>query len=75
MFDKHHSIEAGKVFPVCGNTYRMLQQTRFARISALLVISIATTACLKAAAVRSHLIGRLQLQRPQLPLAAAEAAP
>jgi SAM-dependent methyltransferase len=29
-FDKHHSIEAGKVFPVCGNTYRMLQQTRFA---------------------------------------------
>jgi SAM-dependent methyltransferase len=30
MFDKHHHIEAGKVFPVCGNTYRMLQQTRFA---------------------------------------------
>lgn len=29
-FDKHHSIEAGRVFPVCGNTYRMLQQTRFA---------------------------------------------
>jgi len=29
-FDKHHSIEAGKVFPVCGNTFRMLQQTRFA---------------------------------------------
>ena len=30
LFDKHHSIEAGRVFPVCGNTYRMLQQTRFA---------------------------------------------
>jgi SAM-dependent methyltransferase len=30
LFDKHHSIEAGRVFPVCGNTYRMLQQSRFA---------------------------------------------
>ncbi len=30
VFDKHHSIEAGRVFPVCGNTYRMLQQTRLA---------------------------------------------
>ncbi len=29
-FDKHHSIESGRVFPVCGNTYRMLQQSRFA---------------------------------------------
>jgi len=29
LFDKHHAIEAGRVFPVCGNTYRMLQQTRF----------------------------------------------
>lgn len=28
--DKHHLIDAGKVFPVCGNTYRMLQETRFA---------------------------------------------
>jgi SAM-dependent methyltransferase len=28
--DKHHSIEAGKVFPVCGNTYRMLCESRFA---------------------------------------------
>lgn len=28
--DSHHSIETGKVFPVCGNTFRMLQQTRFA---------------------------------------------
>lgn len=27
--DAHHSIEAGKVFPVCGNTYRMLHDTRF----------------------------------------------
>jgi len=30
VLDKHHSIEAGKVFPVCGNTWRMLAQTRFA---------------------------------------------
>lgn len=28
--DKHHHIETGKVFPVCGNTWRMLQDTRFA---------------------------------------------
>lgn len=27
--DKHHVIEKGKVFPVCGNTYRMLNETRF----------------------------------------------
>lgn len=27
--DAHHRIEAGKVFPVCGNTYRMLHDTRF----------------------------------------------
>ena len=28
--DKHHGIEAGRVFPVCGNTFRMLHETRFA---------------------------------------------
>ena len=28
--DSHHAIETGKVFPVCVNTFRMLQQTRFA---------------------------------------------
>jgi SAM-dependent methyltransferase len=28
--DAHHPIETGRVFPVCGNTFRMLQQTRFA---------------------------------------------
>ncbi|HPE62096.1 MAG: methyltransferase domain-containing protein [Thiothrix sp.] len=28
--DKHHAIEAGRVFPVCGNTWRMLHDTRFA---------------------------------------------
>lgn len=27
--DAHHAIERGKVFPVCGNTWRMLQDTRF----------------------------------------------
>jgi len=29
-FDKHHAIEAGKVFPVCGNTFRMLHESRLA---------------------------------------------
>lgn len=28
--DKHHSLETGRVFPVCGNTYRMLRESRFA---------------------------------------------
>ncbi|MDY7026027.1 MAG: methyltransferase domain-containing protein [Pseudomonadota bacterium] len=28
--DSHHSIEQGKVFPVCGNTWYMLKDTRFA---------------------------------------------
>ncbi len=28
--DGHHFIEKGKVFPVCGNTWRMLRETRFA---------------------------------------------
>ncbi|MGQ0710438.1 MAG: methyltransferase domain-containing protein [Rhodoferax sp.] len=30
VLDKHHDIAAGKVFPVCGNTWRMLKETRFA---------------------------------------------
>lgn len=30
VLDKHHEIEAGRMFPVCGNTYRMLNETRFA---------------------------------------------
>jgi arsenite methyltransferase len=30
VLDKHHHIEAGRVFPVCGNTWRMLQGSRFA---------------------------------------------
>lgn len=28
--DKHHDIEAGRVVPVCGNTWKMLHETRFA---------------------------------------------
>lgn len=28
--DGHHRIERGRVFPVCGNTWRMLHDTRFA---------------------------------------------
>lgn len=30
MLDNHHKIETGKMFSVCGNTYRMLSDTRFA---------------------------------------------
>jgi SAM-dependent methyltransferase len=29
VLDKHHEIEAGRVFPVCGNSYRMLNESRF----------------------------------------------
>lgn len=29
LLDKHHFIETGKVFPVCGNTYRILHDSRF----------------------------------------------
>lgn len=28
--DKHHRIETGRLFPVCGNTWRMMADTRFA---------------------------------------------
>lgn len=30
VLDSHHAIEKGRVFPVCGNTYRMLKESRFA---------------------------------------------
>ena len=30
LLDKHHMITKGKMFPVCGNTYRMLNESRFA---------------------------------------------
>lgn len=30
VLDAHHRIEAGRVFPVCGNTWRMLRESRFA---------------------------------------------
>jgi SAM-dependent methyltransferase len=29
VLDKHHILEIGKRFPVCGNSYRMLQESRF----------------------------------------------
>ena len=29
ILDKHHRIETGRQFPVCGNTFRMLHDTRF----------------------------------------------
>lgn len=29
--DAHHSIETGRVFPVCGNTYKMLKESRFSQ--------------------------------------------
>lgn len=31
VLDKHHVIETGKVFPVCGNSWKMLAESRFAR--------------------------------------------
>lgn len=30
VLDEHHVLETGEKFPVCGNTYRMLSDTRFA---------------------------------------------
>lgn len=30
VLDNHHVIETGKAFPVCGNTWKMLAETRFA---------------------------------------------
>lgn len=30
ILDGHHHIEKGRAFPVCGNTYRMLNESRFA---------------------------------------------
>lgn len=29
VLDEHHVIDTGKLFPVCGNTWRMLHDTRF----------------------------------------------
>lgn len=28
LLDKHHYFEAGRIFPVCGNTYKMLHDTK-----------------------------------------------
>jgi len=30
VLDKHHDMETGRVFPVCGNSWRMLKDTRYA---------------------------------------------
>jgi arsenite methyltransferase len=30
LLDKHHQIETGRLFPVCGNTWRMLGESRLA---------------------------------------------
>lgn len=30
VLDGHHRVEKGRVFPVCGNTFRMLKESRFA---------------------------------------------
>ncbi|MCB1829694.1 MAG: methyltransferase domain-containing protein [Chromatiaceae bacterium] len=29
QLDKHHLLEKGRIFPVCGNSYRMLHESRF----------------------------------------------
>lgn len=30
ILDRHHVIEAGRAFPICGNSWKMLAETRFA---------------------------------------------
>ncbi len=30
MLDKHHIMETGRIFPLCGNSWRMLKESRFA---------------------------------------------
>jgi len=30
ILDNHHTINRGEIFPVCGNTYKMLNESRFA---------------------------------------------
>lgn len=30
VLDKHHVIETGRIFPICGNSWKMLAETRFA---------------------------------------------
>jgi len=30
VLDKHHAIETGRIFPICGNSWKMLAETRFA---------------------------------------------
>lgn len=30
VLDKHHVFEAGRMFPICGNSYSMLKESRFA---------------------------------------------
>jgi hypothetical protein len=30
VLDKHHVIETGRIFSVCGNSWRMLKESRFA---------------------------------------------
>lgn len=29
VLDQHHTLETGRIFPVCGNTWQMLQHSRF----------------------------------------------
>ncbi len=31
VLDSHHAIEKGRIFPVCGNTWHILKQSRFAQ--------------------------------------------
>lgn len=50
VLDKHHDIEAGQVFPVCGNTWRMLRDSASSLISRLSATSGGTTASSRAVA-------------------------
>lgn len=69
VLDKHHVMATGRVFPVCGNSYRMLHDSRFAPISILSATSNAITGFSPAAARACH-----STIRPRNPAVTAEAA-
>ena len=68
VLDRHHDIEAGRIFPVCGNTWRMLHDTRFRSISSSSATLASTTEFSPVAAA----IYRLYKMKAPLLQAAAE---
>jgi SAM-dependent methyltransferase len=62
VLDKHHAIETGRIFPVCGNTWRMLQDSRFAEHFTLSAILVSTLGYLKAVGLDCLLIEGLLIK-------------